>query len=673
MVFVKIKIFMKINSCYMAFLAIVFIIISCSSIEKTRPYLISKTYDVSIKRDFWGIPYIKGKTDQDVAYGIGFVHAQDAYEDLVELMPLYRGENAIYNGLKSIETDYLVRLLKIHSKVENIAKKQLSKNILSMAQAYADGVNMYANQHPDQVNQNLHPVTQEDIIAGSYIQHLFFAGLERELAQMTSKEEQSVPTGSNAIAVNSIKADSKASYLLINSHQPLSGPVGWYELNIESESGWHGHGGNFPGSFLINIGFNNAMAWGATVNRPDVMDIFELTINPENQDQYLLDGDWEAFDIEKDYLTFRIFGFLKIKTKQKFRYSKFGPVLEMNGRYFALRHVNQNSFNEIEGWYEIGNTKSVNEFEKQLKKRKIPSFNFVTMDEDRNIGYFYNGRIPFRDDALRARQIIKSSSSKDIWDDNVLVSNLPTYINPPNGWVQSTNQNPFYVMGKFSLEDKLVHKFVDFEKRLTNRSFVANELLSSSEIIDLNRFIEIKFDNTYSKNSRQYKYLKSIAQYDQNLQQAIKNWNRKTDFHNTDAALGMCFMAQEWISEMNNKSTPSYESAKKECENIFKTIKRDFSDEWGLINTISRGVRTYPIQGSVDTLRAVYGSPNSDTKSLDMSGGDGLFYIIAEEDSGRKIYGMHNFGSSRNASSVHYSDQTFLFSQEALRYIPVSL
>jgi hypothetical protein len=132
-------------------------------------------------------------------------------------------------------------------------------------------------------------------------------------------------------------------------------------------------------------------------------------------------------------------------------------------------------------------------------------------------------------------------------------------------------------------------------------------------------------------------------------------------------------MAQEWISEMNSKPTPSYDSAKQECESIFTTIKREYYDPWENINTISRGSRTYPIQGSVDTLRAVYGSPSSITRSFDMSGGDGLFFIIAEEDSGKTIYGMHNYGSSRNKSSIHYSDQTFLFSQEALRFIPESL
>ncbi len=646
---------------------------SCAITNKNSTYKISNQYNVSIYRDFWGIPYIKGKTDQDVAYGIGLVHAEDAYEDLVELMPLYRGKNAIYNGLDSIDTDYLVRLLKIHSKVKNIGKQQLSQNILSMAQAYADGVNMYANTHPDKVDLSIHPVTQDDVLAGSYIQHLFFAGLDRDLAQMTAQDETSIPTGSNAIAINSTKTDSNASYLLINSHQPLSGPVGWYELNIESESGWHGHGGNFPGSFLINVGFNKNIGWGATVNRPDVMDIFELTINPNNADQYLLDDKWESFEIEEDKLAFKLFGFLRWSTKQKFRYSKFGPVIEINGKYFALRHVNQSSFNEIEGWYEISKTRNVYEFEKQLAKRKIPSFNFVTMDSDRNIGYFYNGRIPNRNDALKARQIISSSSSKDIWDEKDLVNNLPKFINPSNGWIQSTNQNPFSVMGEHSLKEKSMKKNVHFEQRLTNRSYVANELLSINESIDLDKFIAIKFDNSYSKNSRQYKYLESIMEYDTNLKLEMQKWNGKTDFNNTNASLAMCFMAQEWISEMNSKPTPTYQAAKKECDSLFKEIQRNYTDPWSKINTISRGSRIYPIQGSVDTLRAVYGSPNSDTKSLNMSGGDGLFFIIAEEDSGKVIYGMHNYGSSRNESSVHYSDQTFLFSQEALRFIPTSL
>ncbi|MDA9691056.1 penicillin acylase family protein, partial [Pseudomonadota bacterium] len=118
---------------------------------------------------------------------------------------------------------------------------------------------------------------------------------------------------------------------------------------------------------------------------------------------------------------------------------------------------------------------------------------------------------------------------------------------------------------------------------------------------------------------------------------------------------------------------PKTEDVLSKCQNWFIEINREQTDEWEKITTITRLGRSYPIQGSVDTLRAVYGTPNAETNSIDMSGGDGLFYIIEESLDGRMIYGMHNFGSSRNTESVHYSDQTFLFSKEALRFIPDNL
>ncbi len=42
-------------------------------------------YSYEINRDFWGVPHIKGATNKDIAFGIGYVHAEDAYEDLVQL------------------------------------------------------------------------------------------------------------------------------------------------------------------------------------------------------------------------------------------------------------------------------------------------------------------------------------------------------------------------------------------------------------------------------------------------------------------------------------------------------------------------------------------------------------------------------------------------------------
>ena len=633
----------------------------------------SNEYDVSIHRDFWGIPYIKGETDMDVAYGIGLSHAEDAYDDLVELMPLYRGKSALFNGLKGVETDYLVRLLRVHQNVEKFAKDQLSDRSLQMAQAYADGVNQFAKDNPSKVNQRLHPITKEDIIAGSYIQHLFFAGLDSGLQTMSDHISKSIPTGSNAIAVNGAKTEGDSSFLLINSHQPLAGPVGWYELNVESQSGWNAHGGNFPGSFVVNVGFNKDIGWGATVNRPDVLDIFELTVNPTNPDEYLLDKAWVPFEIEEDYLQIKLLGFLKIKSKQSFKYSKFGPVLEIQDKVFALRHSTQNSFQEIDGWFSLNKADSVQAFESALSSRKIPSFNFVVMDSAKNIGFFYNGRIPSRENAKAARKVLQGTSSRDIWPLNKSIQDLPTFINPKNGWIQSTNQNPYAVMGEYSSALDLESSHVYFEQRLTNRSFVANELLSPKTKITLDDFIDIKFDNSYSKNSRQYQFLLQLAKSNQEIALKVEPWDRQTNFKNRHAGFNSCLMAHEWLAEMNTQPIPKTKDILATCKDWFVEIDRKQTDEWGDITTISRLGRSYPIQGSLDTLRAVYGTPNDKTNSIDMSGGDGLFYIIEEGESGRMIYGMHNFGSSRNRESVHYSDQTFLFSQEALRFVPENL
>ena len=177
---------------------------ACSSIDMQRD-MQSSSYNVLIHRDFWGIPYIRGETDLDVAYGIGLSHAEDSYDDLVELMPLYRGESALFNGLKGLETDYLVRLLRVHQNVEEIAKNQLSEKSLNMAQAYADGsINL------------LEIIQKSECKTASYYQRRcncwilyttsIFAGLDRDLAVMSNHVSTEIPTGSNAIAVNGAKS-----------------------------------------------------------------------------------------------------------------------------------------------------------------------------------------------------------------------------------------------------------------------------------------------------------------------------------------------------------------------------------------------------------------------------------------------------------------------------------
>ena len=110
-----------------------FMIILCmvvfQSCAQFRPINVDiNNYSYEINRDFWGVPHIKGATNKDIAFGIGYVHAEDAYEDLVQLMPLYKGENGIKNGIDGAPTDYLIRLLKIHEKYDENEMNDYMKN-----------------------------------------------------------------------------------------------------------------------------------------------------------------------------------------------------------------------------------------------------------------------------------------------------------------------------------------------------------------------------------------------------------------------------------------------------------------------------------------------------------------------------------------------------------------
>ena len=44
-------------------------------------------------------------------------------------------------------------------------------------------------------------------------------------------------TGSNTFAFNSSKTSDGSTYLAINTHQPLDGPVSWYEAHLCSDEG----------------------------------------------------------------------------------------------------------------------------------------------------------------------------------------------------------------------------------------------------------------------------------------------------------------------------------------------------------------------------------------------------------------------------------------------------
>ena len=93
-------------------------------------------------------------------------------------IPFYRGTSAAINGIEGATTDYLIHWLEIWETIESLYESELSDETKSYLDAFVDGLNFYAMKHPELTNEDLFPITPQDIVAGYMVRHLLFYGFE---------------------------------------------------------------------------------------------------------------------------------------------------------------------------------------------------------------------------------------------------------------------------------------------------------------------------------------------------------------------------------------------------------------------------------------------------------------------------------------------------------------
>ena len=96
--------------------------------------------------------------------------------------------------------------------------------------------------------------------------------------------------------------------MAINTHQPLDGPVSWYEAHLCSEEGTNIIGALFAGTPSILIGANQHLNWAHTVNYPDKTDVFKLEMHPKKKNQYRVDDEYLTLEKKKASLTIKVLG-----------------------------------------------------------------------------------------------------------------------------------------------------------------------------------------------------------------------------------------------------------------------------------------------------------------------------------------------------------------------------
>ena len=681
----------------------------------------SNDYSYQINRDIYGVPHITGIKDKDAAFGFGFAQTEDDYENIEFVIKMARGELSDFNispdslislfniisgsgdimenisAIEGVELDYLVKFLNTEDTALRL-KKTVDPKILMYLKGYADGINYWAALNSNKIDKSLFPVTENDLLTGMIFRMPLFYGLDYHIDQlvklMSGDNEQVVlqnelsnnklvaaikshfkPSGSNAFAISKKRSADDDTMLVINSHQPLTGPVAWYEAHIKSDEGLNIMGGTFPGSPFIHVGFNEYLGWGATVNQPDLADIYKLTINPENENQYLLDGSWKNLKVVKQEFKVKIFGPFNITYPLDMYFSDHGPVMKNGQKAYALRYVGMNDANQASAWLKMNKATNFNEWQDSLKMQQIASLNLVYADKEDNIFFVHNMKSPIRDFDYDWKSIIPGDKSNLIWSEFYTYEEIPKILNPDSGYIYSTNQSPFFVT---DLNDNLKEEnfpiTMGFQSRITNRAHRAYELLDVDKKISWENLDRYKHDNKFSINSRQYKFLQKIFSYNFTedrlitAQNFLKNWNLGTDNENMHAAFGVCIVAPEWLAEIKKESQPDPIKIFKDCVNEFEKNFNQLGVKWSEISFLERGKKMLPVQGGPDVLRAIY-SPRSEDGILKAVAGDGLYIYVNWDKLGQQSStSVHQFGASTSVKeSPHYDDQMELFVNEKLK------
>ena len=651
-------------------------------------HAIGATHEARIERDQYGVPHIYGETDADAAFGLAYAQAEDAWPIMEGSLPFFRGTAGLYEGQEGAQSDYLVKWLDLWGTLDRDYERVLSPEIRRYVEAFAEGFNAFTRDNPSEVKHlELLPVTGKDIIAGHMLRHPLLYGFDGPVLELFGDERPNTvskapynpkpkdPIGSNATAIAPSRTEDGSTYLIINSHQPLTGPVAWYEAHIESGEGLNVMGGLFPGAPTVGVGFTEEHGWGATVNKPDLVDIYVLEMNPENPNQYRLDGEWRDLQVGEVKLKLKLWGFIPWSVKREVLRSVHGPALRTEHGVYAIRYAGIDEMKQVEQWLAMNKAKNFEEWKAAVALNHIQSFNFVYANRHGDIHFIHNAQLPVRVPGWNWQQYLPGDRSDLIWERYHPISALPQVTNPESGFVHSANQTPFNITEpQDNPRPNTVPADGGWQTRMTNRATRGLELVADFEQISFEEAWELKHDNSYSANYRGIAFLNEVMALPRSSDtvsraiEILESWDLGTDKENRGAALGVCVLAAEWQAESGGTSNPDAKTILDDCINQTLKIGDRLDPRWGDVNRHGRDGTHWPVAGGPDTLRAIYSRRLDGDDHLTAVAGDGLYYFIRwMPDGEQKALGTHQYGNDMtDPKSPHYLDQAEDYTNEIL-------
>jgi acyl-homoserine-lactone acylase len=645
--------------------------------------------------DTWGIPHVFAGDAQGLFYGFGWAQMQAHGDVILRLYGQARGRAAEYWGKSYLSSDEQVWTRGIPLRAREWYGAQ-SPAFRTYLDAFAAGMNAFAEEHPDALNAEVRmvlPVDAVDILAHVHrLVHFHF------LTRVSAVNDW-MSGGSNAWAVGPKRSENGNALLLANPHQPWQGLSLFFEAQLAAP-GYDCYGATLVGFPVLAIAFNENLGWTVTNNTQDGADDYELTLS---EGGYFFDGKVRPFESREHVLKVKQTDGSVSEQKLQVHSSIHGPVIKQKcGKALALRVVGLDRPGLLEQWWAMGASSDFGEFETALRRMQIPMWTIMYADRKGRIMHFFNALVPVREkgtDFWKALGVLPGDTSATLWTKYHPYEDLPRVVDPPSGWLQNANDPPWTTTFPTAIEAAEFPPYMAPPPYMEIRAQHSARLLMENDRLNLDRLIELKHSTKTELADRVLGDLLSAVKTSGNdlakeVAAVLEAWDGKAEADSRGLvlfslwALGMDGKlnviplpgrSSAFVKPWNPTAplaTPSGLADPADAVELLLKIAGQLKSVFGSVDVpygdaarMRRGGFDFPAQGGpgrIGFFRAIEYSYSSRDKKFLANGGDS--YVCAVEFSSPvRAKAVLSYGNASQPESSHNGDQLALVSRKELR------
>lgn len=644
--------------------------------------------------DTYGVPHIFAEDEGALFYAHGWAQMRSHADLVLRLYAQARGRAAEYGGEQFVDSDTWVRTNGIPGRAAEWLDEQ-PPHVRAYLDAFAEGMNEYAERHPDSLADTWRavlPVDAADILAHQQraLNFTFIAGQGAARSAAAG-----MGAGSNGWAIAPSRSATRNALLLANPHLPWGDLFTWFESHLVAP-GINAYGVALVGTPMPGIAFNENVGWTYTVNPLDGADLYRLELR---DDGYLFDGVVRTFDVEDQVLRVRHEDGTVEERPLRIRRSVHGPVVAAeDDAALALRVAGLDASGLPEQMWDMLRAKDRSGFEAALMRLQMPLFNVLYADRHGEILYAFTGRVPVRPHGgwQYWQGVIPGDSSSTLWTREHEYHDLPHLANPETGWLQNANEPPWTATLPMALDPRYYPRYMAPPPAMSFRAQRSARLLAEDSRITLEEIVE--YQHTTRAEAADHLIddvvlaARRVGDADARAAADVLDaWDRRADADSRGAILFETFhrelQRERWpggspfefrwtpdapLSTPDGLSDPRLAvDVLARAAEIVRERHGALDVTWGSVYRLRRDTIDLPVSGgphALGMLRTLTFGPPAADGTRTATGGDSWIAAI-EFSTPVRAYALLTYGNASQPGSPHRTDQLGMFAGKEMREV----